>query len=127
MTSDLVFESGDNFIPLWNPSPPVTVGAEPQAWKLHAQIGDVGYFNDQGGFSTLFNVFESVEQNVKSRQYTPPEGFVPYPYPPSSLGVGPGDRADALFVYDITVTSGFVVEERSDHQYINDHCLIYLK
>lgn len=62
-------------IPLWSPSP--SIRADPQTWRRHTYIGDVGIFNDQGGFDTLFNLFCSKEKNLEMK-YNPPDDFVPY-------------------------------------------------
>ncbi|KAF8956736.1 hypothetical protein BDZ97DRAFT_1849668 [Flammula alnicola] len=63
-------------IPLWKPSP--SLSKPTQNWRRNVYIGDVGFFNNDGGFETLFNVFETKEQN-RSRRCEPPENFVPYP------------------------------------------------
>lgn len=40
-------------------------------------IGDVGYFNDEGGFHSLFNIFLTKEENEK-HGYKPPPNFEEY-------------------------------------------------
>lgn len=39
-------------------------------------IGDVGYLTDQGRFRTMFNIFQTAEQNIKCG-YDVPKGFLP--------------------------------------------------
>lgn len=41
-------------------------------------MGDVGIFNAEGGFDTLFNIFNSKMRNLDGG-YEPPSDFVPYP------------------------------------------------
>ncbi|KAF8179121.1 hypothetical protein BJ912DRAFT_983048, partial [Pholiota molesta] len=70
--SAMLFGS-NRIIPLWNPSPGLET--DPQEWRYHVNIGDVGFFNDEGGFDTLFNIFLPKEQN-HDHHYTPPDDFV---------------------------------------------------
>jgi hypothetical protein len=72
--SAMLFGS-DRIIPLWNPSP--SIKTNPQTWNRHVYIGDVGIFNEQGAFDTLFNIFLSAEENV-AHGHTPPHGFIRY-------------------------------------------------
>ena len=102
-----------NMIPIWDPSPSVDTG--PQAWKRHNGLGDVGYFNDRGGFSTLFNIFETVERNADMWAYSPPEGFSPCLVPMEQIFGDPsGDRIDPHFDHEIMFTSGFATQKGSD-------------
>ncbi|KAF9475521.1 hypothetical protein BDN70DRAFT_772199, partial [Pholiota conissans] len=64
--------SSNSVIPLWSPSPGIEL--VPEEWKHHVNVGDVGFFNDEGGFDTLFNIFLSREENI-SRHHSPPEDF----------------------------------------------------
>ncbi len=57
-------------IPLFNPS-------KVTAHDKNVRIGDVGFFNLLGGFTTLFNIFETTEQN-RTLGYEPPRGFRPF-------------------------------------------------
>jgi hypothetical protein len=70
--SAMLFGS-NRIIPLWNPSPGLET--DPQEWRYHVNIGDVGFFNDEGGFDTLFNIFLPKEQN-HDHHHTPPDDFV---------------------------------------------------
>lgn len=60
----------DFIIPLFSPSK-VPAGAK------NVCIGNVGFFNDLGGFTTLFNIFETKSQNL-ALGYNPPSGFRPF-------------------------------------------------
>lgn len=102
-----------NIIPLWDPSPSVSTG--PHAWRRYNGIGDVGYFNERGGISTLFNVFQTVEQNVAMWEYSPPKGFTPCLVPITEITGDPkGDRQDSHFDHDMMYTSGFTTQIGSD-------------
>jgi len=48
-------------IPLWWPSPPVSLSKDRQ--RINISVGDIGAFNDNGGFDVFFNVFLSEEEN----------------------------------------------------------------
>jgi hypothetical protein len=63
-------------IPLWKPSPSDKSNA--RIWRHHIYVGDVGIFNAEGGFDTLFNIFKSKTRNQEGG-YEPPSDFVPYP------------------------------------------------
>jgi hypothetical protein len=109
-------------IPLWNPSP--SIKTNPQKWKLYVYIGDVGTFNDQGAFDTLFNIFLSPEQNVE-HGYTPPHGFIPYrknlkevkidfrdvmlTTPLRSIGLTSNGYA-IFYLYSLSTTHGVLIE-----------------
>ncbi|KAF8972492.1 hypothetical protein BDZ97DRAFT_1781278 [Flammula alnicola] len=69
------FSAEADTIPLWNPSP--TQHDHIERWGKNVYIGDVGLFNEDGGFDTLFNIFETEDENI-SRGLNPPKGFVPY-------------------------------------------------
>jgi hypothetical protein len=60
-------------IPLWKPSP--SVKSEASKWKHHINIGDVGIFNEAGGFNTIFNIFQTEDENI-ANGYDPPVDFV---------------------------------------------------
>lgn len=61
-------------IPLYYPSPN-TPG--PETWARHVCMGDVGFFNSLGGFTSLFNIFETKAKNI-SLGYRPPASFRPF-------------------------------------------------
>ncbi|KAF8972480.1 hypothetical protein BDZ97DRAFT_835814 [Flammula alnicola] len=61
-------------IPFWDPSPRF---GRVETWAKHVYIGDVGLFDSNGGFNTLFNIFQTKAQNI-ARGYNPPEDFEPY-------------------------------------------------
>ncbi|KJA20820.1 hypothetical protein HYPSUDRAFT_766199 [Hypholoma sublateritium FD-334 SS-4] len=65
----------ERIIPLWEPAP--NIADSPEQWRRNVFIGDVGLFRDDGGFETLFNIFETKEENI-DRNYLPPADFVPY-------------------------------------------------
>ncbi len=58
-------------IPLWWPS------------ERNICIGDIGSFNNEGGFEILFNIFLSAGDNA-AHGFNPPVDFEPYP--PEDLG-----------------------------------------
>ncbi|KAF9473882.1 hypothetical protein BDN70DRAFT_899424 [Pholiota conissans] len=64
-------------IPLWKPSPSLDSTHDVENWSRNIYIGDVGIFDDNGGFDTFFNIFESMGQN-RRRRYSPPQDFLPY-------------------------------------------------
>ncbi|KAF4615004.1 hypothetical protein D9613_002462 [Agrocybe pediades] len=45
-------------------------------------LGDVGYFDKEGGFSVLFNVYKTLEENL-AIGYDPPQNFLHYAPPPN--------------------------------------------
>ncbi|KAF8179127.1 hypothetical protein BJ912DRAFT_645006 [Pholiota molesta] len=63
-------------VPLWKPSP--SDKSDARKWRHHVYVGDVGIFNAEGGFDTLFNIFNSKIRN-RDGGYEPPSDFVPYP------------------------------------------------
>ena len=60
----------NDIIPLFNPS-------KVAARDKNVRIGNVGFFNALGGFTTLFNIFETIEQN-RALGYEAPRGFRPF-------------------------------------------------
>jgi len=48
------------------------------------KLGDVGYFDREGGFEVLFNIYKTAEENRKLG-YDPPHNFAMYEPPPNSL------------------------------------------
>lgn len=55
---------------LWCPEPPADEGVPHQI-----QVGDVGYFDEDGGFKRLFNV--RFDENHELNKGGVPEGFIP--------------------------------------------------
>jgi len=66
-------------IALWNPSPTQSHD-RPDLRRRNIQVGDVGYFNKDGGFDILFNVFLTEQQNIDC-EFDPPPGFVQFDPP----------------------------------------------
>ncbi|KAF9473883.1 hypothetical protein BDN70DRAFT_899425 [Pholiota conissans] len=76
MSSSMLFNS-TTAIPLWRPSPSLDDTRDVGYWSRNVYIGDVGIFDENGGFNTYFNIFESKGENLR-RRYTPPSNFVPF-------------------------------------------------
>ncbi|KAF4614998.1 hypothetical protein D9613_002464 [Agrocybe pediades] len=47
-------------------------------------LGDIGYFDKEGGFTVLFNVYKTVEENLR-RGHDPPKDFRHYVPPPDQI------------------------------------------
>ncbi|KAF8972496.1 hypothetical protein BDZ97DRAFT_836807 [Flammula alnicola] len=100
MSTELFHSS--HVIPLWNPSP---CKGHARTWRTHVYIGDVGIFNHDGGFDTLFNIFHSAAEN-RERKRDPPDDFIPYHKNLSEIGI---DIQDLMLASSTTtMTSGFV-------------------
>ena len=65
-------------IALWNPSPSLSFPSNRR--RRNIQLGDVGYFNKDGGFDVLFNIFLDTKGNCDLEFDLPPE-FEPYVIP----------------------------------------------
>lgn len=71
-------------------------------------MGDVGVFDDDGGFDTYFNIFENKEDNNK-RGHKVPSNFIPYHKKLSNMSIkSHSDPPDTLRVI------GFTEEKTSD-------------
>ncbi|KAF8179125.1 hypothetical protein BJ912DRAFT_1062919 [Pholiota molesta] len=75
MANDTFFDT-KRAVSLWKPSP--SDKSEAWTWKHHIYVGDVGIFNDEGGFDTIFNIFISKDENL-ALGYDPPSDFICYP------------------------------------------------
>ena len=89
------FFYSERTIALWNPSPSLSLPQNRR--KRNIQLGDVGYFNKDGGFDILFNIFLDTEENL-NQQFEPPPQFTPYIIPRGlvmrKLDYIPGDQHD---------------------------------
>ena len=83
-----LFDSS-RIIPLYYPSPDTP---RPETWSKNVCMGDVGFFNPLGGFTTLFNIFETKSTNI-SLGYQPPTSFQPF-YLPLSMISAEVDRRE---------------------------------
>lgn len=63
-------------IPLWWPSPAISLPEKFQ--EKNICVGDIGAFNDEGGFEVLFNIFLSPSENFELG-FAAPDNFEPYP------------------------------------------------
>lgn len=71
MTS--TFNFGPTLVPLWKPRPQQF----PVGMTEVGMVGDVGYFDAEGGFYSLFNIFLTENEN-ESHGYSPPTNFKEY-------------------------------------------------
>jgi len=97
-------------IALWDPSP--NMNLSPQLRERNIQLGDVGYFNMEGGFDILFNIFTSTEKNIDL--FDPPPQFVPYIIP-SGMQM---DRRNHITARNYIPSSGPFVEEQNSDGYV---------
>jgi hypothetical protein len=68
--------SNRKVIPLWWPSPAINL---PEKFReTNIRVGDIGAFNDEGGFEVLFNIFLSAIDNI-ANGFSVPDNFEPYP------------------------------------------------
>ena len=105
MSTNLFLQRKISLIPLWHPSP--STSTEPHALSRHIDIGNVGYFDDQGRFNTLFNIFQTVGLNMALWKYNPPEGFIPM-----NPAIKPEtSRVDVDFDHELMYTSGFETQQ----------------
>jgi len=74
MQSELFYN--ENVIPLWSPSPGMNSPEKFQ--ETNICVGDIGAFNDEGGFDVLFNIFLSSVDNT-AHGFSVPDNFEPYP------------------------------------------------
>ncbi|KDR69293.1 hypothetical protein GALMADRAFT_282729 [Galerina marginata CBS 339.88] len=65
-------------IALWMPSQGLTRDRKP---RRNIGLGDVGYFDKDGGFEILFNIYLTPIEN-RTHNYDPPTNFVEYAPPP---------------------------------------------
>ena len=65
-----------NVIPLWWPSPAISL--PPKFRETNIRVGDIGAFNNEGGFEVLFNIFLSAIDNI-ANGFRVPDNFEPYP------------------------------------------------
>ncbi|KAF9556167.1 hypothetical protein CPC08DRAFT_725921 [Agrocybe pediades] len=74
---------GSSFvIPLWKTSHGYAQDKPTQDVKARVMtLGDVGYFDKEGGFTVLFNVYKTVEENLRLG-HDPPKDFRHYVPPP---------------------------------------------
>ena len=89
MLSDFFFVK--EVVPLWWPSP--ALNASESLHKLNISVGDIGAFNDYGGFDVFFNIFLSAEEN-KALFEKLPSNFSPYPISPNISKVTHLSRED---------------------------------
>jgi len=64
-------------IPLWKPSQGLVSDDQQRHRNRVMRVGDVGYFNNEGGFEVLFNIFNTAQQN-RENYFDPPANFTHY-------------------------------------------------
>ncbi|KAF8972484.1 hypothetical protein BDZ97DRAFT_836008 [Flammula alnicola] len=100
-----LFDS-DTVIPLWTPSS--------SHENNSVYVGDVGIFNEHGGFETFFNVLRTEKEN-RQNGYRLPSNFKPYDKNISELQLlREYQRAD--FKDEVTKISGFEMDWKSPNE-----------
>jgi len=76
---------GSSFvIPLWKTSQEFISNKIKDHKARVITLGDVGYFDREGGFEVLFNVYKTAEENL-AIGYDPPDNFYHYIPPPGKI------------------------------------------